>query len=191
MAKRLPLDQAIGGLQVLALVRDDACSETRLYQVRYGCCGKLAELTQRQILHRRTHGHTRCHRCAMRAKSYRSPGVHAVIPLAPGEVIANARIERVTVPAVRARELTYAVMFLCCGHRTEQTHQQLVARRQKNSVRCAWCGPNTSRDSDPVRRAVMLDIKQYLAKVFRAPRADGGTSDRGFHTTHAYRDRIE
>lgn len=64
--------EVLGGIEVLALLRDEFTASETVYHGRHQCCGVLVEIDHRALATRRRNYHIRCAEC----RKVRSPMVH-------------------------------------------------------------------------------------------------------------------
>ena len=119
--KRLEPGQVVGYLTVLKILIDSRSYENRVYECRTGCCGRVVELTQRQLKDAERRERAGCIHCR---------GKQPVTPPAPRQTVQIGDvIGPVTVIRAGGSTTHKRVLWSCCGREDEISHERLYRMR--------------------------------------------------------------
>ena len=119
--KRLEPGQKVGYSVIVKLCRDSQSYETRLYECRTECCGRLVHLTQRQLKDAERRERAGCIKCRGKQNA-RPPAPRQTVKI--GDVMGP-----VTVLAAGPTSVLKRVLWSCCGREDLIGHERLYRMR--------------------------------------------------------------
>jgi hypothetical protein len=104
--------------------------------------------------------------------------------LSEGSEVGGVTVLKILNPEARVLARRYWVRYDCCGRAGELTHVQL-RHRGRHAARCAECRASKRGGGEahlPPERGAARELAMSGAwRNSKAPSADGGTSEQGYH----------